>query len=167
MSASLITVLSPGTVASAGETSRHAFWLPPAKLPNIMLVGVDGEHEDLRSLRGHPLFVNLWAEWCTPCRAEMPSFERFYQANRSTGFEIVGVDQGDSKEAVEAFLRKVPVTYRILMDPHFLVSNWYGFDRLPVTLVIDRAGAVVGSVVGTMQEQEMRAELQRALDASP
>jgi thiol-disulfide isomerase/thioredoxin len=46
-------------------------------LPDASMAGLNGPPRTLSSFRGHPLIINVWASWCTPCRAEAASLERF------------------------------------------------------------------------------------------
>lgn len=64
---------------------------------------------------GRPLLVNLWASWCAPCVREMPELQRFSIEQAPNGVQVIGIAL-DDPASVEAFLRRVPVRYPILLD---------------------------------------------------
>jgi cytochrome c biogenesis protein CcmG/thiol:disulfide interchange protein DsbE len=93
----------------------------------------------LRALRGHPVVVNFWAAWCSPCRIEFPIFERQVPAlGRRVAF--MGVDVDDSRSAATGFLRQHPVTYPSYEDPDRSVFDALGAQGLPTTAYFDRSG---------------------------
>src|SRR5919112_4123771 len=50
-------------------------------LPSFAVLDASGNKLDIQTFKGKKVFVNLWATWCPPCRAEMPSIEKLYQAS--------------------------------------------------------------------------------------
>lgn len=86
-------------------------------LPEVTLPCLGGGRSvRLDSLRG-PLVVNLFAQWCGPCRSEMPYYEELHQKARGT-VDVVGVDYLDTRpdKALE-LVRDTGVTYPLLADP--------------------------------------------------
>jgi thiol-disulfide isomerase/thioredoxin len=78
--------------------------------------GVAAFRTRLRSLRGHPVIVNLWGSWCEPCQSEFPVFQRAaVRYGRRIAF--LGVDVHDKASAASAFLKRFPVTYPSYFDP--------------------------------------------------
>jgi len=75
--------------------------------PDFQAVALDGTPVELSDYRGKVVLVNIWATWCRPCRAEMPSMEALYREFEGTDFEIVAVSvdgragRGGSERGVE------------------------------------------------------------------
>lgn len=85
-------------------------------VPALSLPGLDGKPVALpAAYAGRPLLINLWASWCGPCIEEMPELQRFASEQGGNGIQVVGIAL-DDKVSVEAFLRRVPVSYPILLD---------------------------------------------------
>jgi peroxiredoxin len=71
----------------------------------------------------------------------MPTMEALYQRYRDQGLDVIGVNVDKSSRGdVEAFLKEVAVTFRIVLDPAWTAMRAYGVRGLPTTFLIDRAG---------------------------
>ncbi len=109
----------------------------------------DGEPTSLAAFRGKPVLVNLWATWCAPCIAEMPTLDRL--AAREAGrLHVLTVSQDlDGREKVEAFFAKQG--YRNLetwLDPQMALMIALKANILPTTIFYDSNGREQWRVVG-------------------
>ena len=120
-----------------------------AVAPEFALADLAGNRVRLSEHRGHVVLLNFWATWCPPCRAEMPSMEKLYQAYRDRGLVILAVsgDRG-GKTVVESFVRERGVTFPILLDPGNEVFAQYGVRGLPTSYFLDRGGRFVSAEAG-------------------
>jgi thiol-disulfide isomerase/thioredoxin len=95
----------------------------------------------LGALRGEPLVINKWASWCTPCHAEIGSFQR---ASLSFGRKVafLGIDSMDTERAQAlGFLHSFPVAYPSYYDPSGSVGTAITDSTfVPVTVFYDRSG---------------------------
>lgn len=110
-----------------------------------------GDSVNLRAAYdGQVVLVNLWATWCVPCRKEMPSMERLYQAYKDRGFRIaaISLDQGDST-AVLAFTRSLALSFDILQDRSNLSQQTYQAVGVPHSLIVGRDGKVAYVALGS------------------
>ncbi|WP_174279989.1 TlpA family protein disulfide reductase [Sphingomonas bacterium] len=114
-------------------------------LPGAALIGVDGKAARLPT--GKPLVVNLWATWCAPCVAELPTLDR--AAGELKGrLGVVALDQGDAPDKVQAFLAAKPLaTVRPLIDRQLEVSVRLGAN-LPTTILYGADGKERWRVTG-------------------
>ncbi|NDY93279.1 TlpA disulfide reductase family protein [Ideonella livida] len=128
---------------------------PQARLWQLPLTDPQGRPLSLAPLRGRPLVVNFWAAWCAPCVREMPLLDRFAQAHRAAGWEVLGLAL-DKPEAVQAFLARTPVGFPVGM----LGLDQMGWLRelgnpagaLPYTLLLDARGHVRQRKLGELDE---------------
>jgi len=99
--------------------------------------------------RGSVTLVNIWATWCIPCRAEMPSMQRLYDSVGHRGFKIaaISIDEGSPEEVV-AFARELGLTFDILHDRQGTVSQRYQTTGVPESFLLDRRGILVKRVIG-------------------
>lgn len=118
--------------------------------PDFTLDLLGGGEVTLSELRGEAVIVNLWASWCSPCRAEMPALQRIYDANRARGLEIVAVNTTfqDSEAGAAQFVREFSLTFPVALDRAGEVSRSYLLRALPTTFFIDRSGVIRQVVLG-------------------
>jgi thiol-disulfide isomerase/thioredoxin len=108
----------------------------------------------LADFRGRAVLLNLWATWCAPCRAEMPTLDRLQAASGDKSFEVVAVNVDTARlERRAAFLDSVGAKTLVrYSDPSGDAFETMRKDGralgLPVTLVIDKDGCEVGAVEG-------------------
>ena len=118
----------------------------PAKDFTLDLVG--GGSVRLSSLKGKVVFLNFWATWCPPCRAEMLSMEALYQhfRNDDTKFkdlEFVAVDIGEKLNYVAAFLKQMNINFPVALDEDGSIANSYGVKVIPTTFIIGKDGNII------------------------
>ena len=105
-----------------------------------------------------PTLVNVWASWCGPCIEEMPELERYHVEQGANGVQVVGIAL-DDRTAVEAFLRRIPVGYPILLDAPgpadagVRLGNPTGV--LPYTALLDAEGRLVRQKIGPFAPGEI------------
>jgi peroxiredoxin len=117
--------------------------------PDFALTTLDGKGFRLSDLHGKPVVINFWATWCAPCRNEMPSLQT--AANRfDDAIVVVGVDQGEDAQTVQAFVDELGVTFPIPMDTQMVVSERYNVKGLPTTFFVDADGVIRHLWVGEM-----------------
>ena len=99
-----------------------------------------GKPVALADLKGQVVLINFWATWCGPCRKEMPLLEQIQKKYAPLGFTMLGVNVEEDTRLMEAFLKDVPVTFPILLDPANGVSKLYNVSAMPSTVIVDRKG---------------------------
>ncbi len=131
------------------------------KAPNFKLADINGNEVMLSNFQGKKaVVVNFWATWCPPCREEMPLFEEIYAENKGK-VEIFGINLQESERAVNNFLKAVPVTYPLLLDPSGDVKKAYNVFTQPVTYFIDKNGIIVDKKLGPLEEKEIEEKFAR------
>lgn len=111
---------------------------------------VTGDSISLRShYAGHVTLINIWATWCGPCRTEMPSMERLYQAYRGRGFRIaaVSVDEG-SAAAVTEFGKQLGLSFDLLHDQSGVMQQVYQTLGVPQSWLLDQNGRIAYVGIG-------------------
>jgi thiol-disulfide isomerase/thioredoxin len=133
-------------VAPAGEADRSRRGAPA---PGTPFEDPEGQPVSLADFRGKPLLLNLWATWCAPCVAEMPTLDAL--AFREEGkLQVLTVSEDlDGREKVEAFLAER--RFRDLdswLDPKMELMAALGVTTLPTTILFDAEGREVWRVTG-------------------
>ncbi len=126
---------------------------PVAPDRTLPVLGAAGSRS-LASWRGHPVVLNFWASWCTPCEQEAPVLERTQQQLAKTGAgTIVGVTWQDTSPDSLSFVKQYSLTYPNLRDVGGNLANAYGTRALPETFVIDGQGRVVAISRGEIDQK--------------
>jgi cytochrome c biogenesis protein CcmG/thiol:disulfide interchange protein DsbE len=121
----------------------------------------------LRELRGTPLVLNFWASWCDPCRAEAKVLERAWKQQASTDVLFVGLDAQDAREDARDFIAQFGLTFPHVRDPGNDTQRAWGVTGLPETYFIGTDGRVVGHVIGTVDDAQLRDGIAAARSGRP
>jgi len=147
------------SVALAPRADAQDYAAVPAEAdypaPLLGLTDIHGKSRVLADYRGSVVLVNLWATWCPPCKAEMPTLQAFYEENVANGFVIVGINDGESEPVVVAFVHAYNLTFPIWLDPGFDAERVFGAISLPSSYVIDRAGVTRLMWVGAIDTRNL------------
>ncbi|MHB8845255.1 MAG: TlpA disulfide reductase family protein [Nitrospirota bacterium] len=110
--------------------------------PAFEVRDITGTTLSLEHFRGKVLFLAFWAPWCITCRDELPELDNLYRKYRSDGFAVVGISEDASEAAVSAFVKKVPVSFPIAIDPRSSVADAFRLSNLPSGYLIGRDGVI-------------------------
>lgn len=119
-------------------------------VPDLKMAGLNGPQRSLASFRGRPLIINVWASWCSPCRKEAASLERLAGSEHGARYTIVGISTDDDRNAALAWLRQSNATLSHYIDsaPYWPLEKSLGASSIPLTVLVDAKGRVVGRVRG-------------------
>ena len=126
---------------------------PGSRAPNFVAADlVTGDTVTLADYEGDVVLLNIWATWCKPCEAEMPSFERLYQQLGPEGLRIVAVSVDNTGAAgVLEWVRERNLTFEVLHDRSGRIEGVYQVTGIPETFVIDRRGEIINRHIGHAQ----------------
>lgn len=133
--------------------------------PNFTLQDLRGRRIELGSFRGKVIFINFWATWCVPCRAEMPAMERLYQDFKDKDFVMLAISEDlEGRSIVETFVEEFKFTFPILLDSDLIINDRYGVRGIPTTFLIDKTGTITHKMLGARDwNQKESRELVRKL----
>ncbi len=112
------------------------------RAPDLTLKNINGKVESLTDYRNSIVLVNNWATWCPPCKAEIPTLISFYEAHKTQGFVIVGIEAGEPQNDVAQFAQSHNMTYPVWFDTGNLALSAFRNENLPSSYVIDHTGTV-------------------------
>ena len=142
------------------EPSAEEVMTPMA--PDFTLVDQYGETHTLSDYQGKTVFLNFWATWCPPCRAEMPDIQAMYEEHGLNAEDLVvlgaaqpNVGQEGSAEDIAAFLEENGYTYPVVMDESGMTFAQYGIRAFPTTFMISPDGTVFGYISGGISREVM------------
>jgi thiol-disulfide isomerase/thioredoxin len=128
--------IAPCPAARARPPARDA--LPDVRLPCLG----GGRSVRLSGLRG-PMVINLFAQWCGPCRVELPHYQRLHE-RMGAKVAVLGLDYLDTQPGGALQLaRDSGVTYPLVADPDGAVRAAFRARGLPGIVLVDGHGRVV------------------------
>jgi thiol-disulfide isomerase/thioredoxin len=100
--------------------------------------------------KGKVVFINLWATWCGPCKAEMPAIQNLYNKMKddSVTFIMLSLDKDQALSKVEAYVQKNDYTFPVFMPSGYLAEQLQ-VPSIPTTFIISKEGKIVMKEVGT------------------
>ncbi len=143
-----------GKVLRAGE---------PA--PDFTITSPDGQPISLAQFKGRPVWINFWASWCAPCRAEFPEMDALYRQQSDTGLVLLAISFNERPEEVVGYVERARPAFTIAVDPKGAVAGQYRVLGLPTHVFIDAEGIVRDVRVGPMNQDLMRQKLTTILPA--
>jgi peroxiredoxin len=116
--------------------------------PDFVLRGMDGRNLRLSEFRGQVVLVNFWARWEGDSRQQMPALDRINTTYQRAGLVVLGVSVDEDLRRAREFAAGMGVSYPILFDSGSDIGKNYYLQKMPVTILVDRAGVVRYAVVG-------------------
>jgi thiol-disulfide isomerase/thioredoxin len=113
--------------------------------------GFSGNTKKFSDFRGKPLIINVWASWCGPCQAEMPSMERLARRYGGKQFNVIGISTDDDGYAAAAAIKKSKITFENFLDSNVVLENMLGANTIPLTILVDAQGRVLDKARGAYE----------------
>lgn len=110
--------------------------------PQISLKDLMSKDASLDEYRNKVILVNNWATWCPPCKAEMPTLQKYFQSHADQGFLVIAIESGESIDEVSDFVKQNSITFPVWIDINGLALEKFNNWDLPSSYVIDRSGRV-------------------------
>jgi thiol-disulfide isomerase/thioredoxin len=134
----------------------------PDPAPDFKLTALDGKPLAIAALQGKVVFLNFWATWCGPCRAEIPDLIALQDRYKGR-LQIIGLNVDDEEADIQKYVDETGINYPVAMTSNDVRIQFGGIPALPTSFVLDTAGRVVQKHVGlwnpAVYETEIRALL--------
>jgi thiol-disulfide isomerase/thioredoxin len=147
---------APAVGGAKAETGRLDRSLAGTPAPRSIFEDPAGEAITLADFQGKPLLVNLWATWCPPCIAEMPTLDAL--AVREKGLQVLAVseDLGGRDKVSAFFAERRFAKLQPYLDPGLSLMTELKVDTLPTTILYNAEGREVWRMTG-MADWDRRA----------
>lgn len=142
--------------------------------PDFNLPSLDGSTIKLSDYLGRPVWINVWASWCPPCRAELPDImavSREYATPAETaansGLAVILISIGETAETVRRYVETTKIQLPVIVDQEYRITENYRVSGLPTHFFIGPDGHLKDFAIGGLKPQAMRARLDRLLERAP
>jgi thiol-disulfide isomerase/thioredoxin len=135
----------PASLPGAGERAETFDY-------NFTVKDLEGKQVDFNQFKGKVVFLNLWATWCGPCRAEMPSIHNLYNAvkgNDKIVFVMLSLDRDDQQGKVVSYVADKSFTFPVYMTSGGVNAQLEQVSSIPTTFVLTPDGKIASKRVGT------------------
>ncbi|MDT5364624.1 MAG: hypothetical protein QOC69_6386 [Mycobacterium sp.] len=120
----------------------------------------------LDDFAGKVVVINIWGQWCGPCRSEIPELQKVYDATKAEGVAFLGIDVRDNnRDAAVDFVVDRKVTFPSIYDPAMRTMIAFGGKYpttvIPSTLVLDRQHRVAAVFLRELLAEDLRPVVDR------
>ncbi|MFL6467073.1 MAG: TlpA family protein disulfide reductase [Pyrinomonadaceae bacterium] len=134
------------------------------KVPALELKDLKGRIVKLSNFNGKIVLLNFWAIWCGPCLAEIPELVKWHEKYKADGLQIIGITYPPTNLAyVRSFVGRKKMSYPVLLGSKATKRLFDDSDNLPITVIVDRMGNVVGRIDGVIFQDEFDAKVKPLL----
>ena len=133
---------------------------------NFTVLNKNMEEVSLSDKKGKPVVVNFWATWCSPCKAELPAFEKMYKKYKGeVEFMMVNLTDGHQETAEKAnkLIEENGYTFPVYYDSDLIAAYVYQVNSIPRTLFVDADGNAVVMYTGLMPEEVITEKIEELL----
>src|SRR5262245_58433201 len=105
----------------ASSYATDAVWVPKEQRtagPKLELSDIPGKRQQLSSLKGKAIVVNVWATWCVPCKEEMPEITHVYTTYHGRGIEFLGAayEMRSARPKVQEFMKTFEMQFPVWLE---------------------------------------------------
>ena len=141
--------------AEAEKTS--IFGNNSSQAPDFTVKDLKGREISLSNYSGKVVFLNFWATWCRPCKAEIPDFIEAYKQYKDKGMEIIGISVDRiSPKSVLKFAEQYKINYPVVMSTNKIQKDYEPGPYIPTTIIIDQEGKIRHRHIGYMSKEKLK-----------
>jgi thiol-disulfide isomerase/thioredoxin len=117
---------------------------------NFTIKDMDGNRLSFGQFKGKVIFLNLWATWCGPCRAELPAIQELYSGIEKDKiiFVMLSIDKDSDKGKIVRYIKNNAFTFPVY-QPSGQLTKQLRVPSIPTTWVVSKEGKIVAKEVGT------------------
>jgi protein-disulfide isomerase/peroxiredoxin/uncharacterized membrane protein len=127
-------------------------------LMNFSLPTPEGGTYGSADLEDQAVVLTFWASWCGPCRKELPALADFYNRYKDQGLAVVGVNIDKDVRAAQAYLRRDPLPFPVVLDTDNALMGSFDAQSVPTTFWVTRAGQIRQKTTGYSEEKKDEVE---------
>jgi len=117
---------------------------------NFTIKDLTGNKMTFDQFKGKVVFLNLWATWCGPCRAEMAAIQKLYASTQqdNIAFVMLSIDKDRDKQKIVEYIKNKEFTFPVYQPSGYL-SEQLKVPSIPTTFIISKDGKIMSIEIGT------------------
>jgi peroxiredoxin len=132
--------------------------------PQFQLPDLDGKMYSLNDFLGRPIIISFFTTKCGFCAEELPLLNEIYHTYKDkAGLQVIAINLGESQEAVQKMLDKIPYDYLTLLDQETQLAGTYQIFGVPTAYFIDPLGNAVDIIIGATNRENIMNKLGRIM----
>jgi thiol-disulfide isomerase/thioredoxin len=141
-----LSVLAQSALISTGvmdiQPDQNAVPAQPFNY-NFTIADLNGQEVDVSEFKGKVIFLNLWATWCGPCRAEMPSIQKLYDNvdHDKIVFVMLSLDTEENKGKIGRYIKDQGFSFPVYR-PNSAMPNQLRVSTIPTTFIVGTDGKI-------------------------
>ncbi|MBQ8509115.1 MAG: TlpA family protein disulfide reductase [Clostridia bacterium] len=151
------------TTPSAQSPTNDGDTQELTEAPDFTVKDGDGNEVKLSDFEGKPVILNFWATWCGPCTSELPHFNEAYaEYADEVAFLMINLTDGSREtiDGVKEFIADNEYTFPVYYDTTLSAASTYGAYSIPLTVLVDADGMLLGGQVGALSAETLEAYIQ-------
>jgi len=133
-------------------------------LPKVTLTDLAGKSVVIPAdARGKIALIHFWASWCPTCRGEMSALDAAGSKYRDKGVMPYSIGIGEKRETAEAYIKRLYLTYPVLLDPGSSTQKQFGISGIPTYYILDREGVIRYKILGEAERNGLDKMIQALL----
>lgn len=132
------------------------------KAIEFTLNDINGNKVSLADYNGKVVILDFFADWCPPCRQEIPDFIALEKDYGSQGFSMIGVALVD-RNAAKAFSDKIGINYPVLVDDGNVSAAYGPIRSIPTTFVVNKEGKIAKVYIGYRSKDVFEKDIKELL----
>ena len=142
-----------------GSLKKLVVLQTPPEQSSRLFKGADGQDLDLTRFRGKTILLNVWATWCAPCVAEIPSLDRLQKEHGNDRFVVVAISQDMQAVDAESFLKTKNIEYLDFYHDNTLgLASDVKVAGLPISIFYNEDGREIARIPGEVNWQSAEVE---------
>ena len=136
-----------------GARATLSYTFAGQKAPTAIFADADGQDVTLADFEGKPVLLNIWATWCAPCKAEMPTLDALAKLEKDR-MAVIAVSQDlEGRVPVLAFFKETGVKNLVPYTDadNAILAAFNNAIGLPTTILYDSAGKEVWRIAGGLE----------------
>ncbi len=127
-----------------------------SRAPDFTLMDVNSKTVSLSDFKGKLVFINFFAIYCPPCRAEIPDFIKLQDKYRDKGLVILGISTDeDWRQVLPDFIKRKGMNYPVLIATSKVIRDYGNVYALPTSFLLDKNHNIVKKFTGMVSESDL------------